>query len=236
MPVPRRPRQLRPSPRSARQERSRDETRARICSAAMQVFLDEGFERTSMRRIAEAVGYTPGALYSYFRDKDEILYALHLEGFAKLRALVGTIDPERLSPAESLYRLGKLYLRFAFESPQYYELMFITSSTGKRIRELDRWDAGMDNYDRLRGVVRDCIETGVLPPGDVESAAFAIWSTAHGIASLVIRGRTALIFPGEALPRVVAEAYDFALRGLLAQPEGARPKRPGRAAQRTRRR
>jgi AcrR family transcriptional regulator len=68
MAVPQRRRQPRQSPRDARAERTREATRAEIGRAALQLFLDEGYERVSMRRIADAVGYTPGALYAYVRD------------------------------------------------------------------------------------------------------------------------------------------------------------------------
>jgi AcrR family transcriptional regulator len=222
-----------PSARELRHEHARAATRARIAQAALQLFLDEGFERVSMRAIANAVGYSPGALYAYFRDKDEILYALHVEGFARLRRSVSEASAGR-TPGERLYRLGELYLRFAFENPRLYELMFITKRLGDRIRLDEKWRVGLDNYDRVRGTVRECMDAGVIPRGDVEAAAFATWAVVHGIATAVIRGRTHSIIPGEHLPRVVRDAYRFAFGGLL--PTHAKtPQRPRSAAQRTRR-
>jgi AcrR family transcriptional regulator len=217
-----------PTPRASRRERLRAEMRERICAAAMQLFLSEGFERTSIRRIAEAIEYTPGAIYSYFRDKDDILYELHAQGFEKFRGYLREIPPDD-PPARRLYRAGQVYLRFAFENPQFYELMFIMSVTARRIREDERWEDGLANYDFLRAIVRDCMADGSLPEGELEAATFSIWSGVHGIASLVIRGRCPMI-PDEALPRIVADAYDFSLRALLRTPSEERPRRPGRAA------
>jgi AcrR family transcriptional regulator len=225
-----------PRPRPARAERSREATRAEIARAALQLFLDEGYERVSMRRIAEAVGYTPGALYAYFRDKDEILYALHVEGFARLRAATRAVDGSRLQAGEQLFRLGEQYLRFAFENPRLYELMFITSRIGVRIREDAKWEVGLDNYQHLRSVVRACMEAGAIPRGDVEVATFATWAQVHGIASLVIRGRTHSVIAAGQLPRVVRDAYRFAFGGLLEKPAERRTQRPSRAALRARRR
>jgi AcrR family transcriptional regulator len=236
MAVPQRRPQARQSPREVRAERSREATRAAIARAALQLFLDEGYERVSMRRIAEAVGYTPGALYAYFRDKDEILYALHVEGFARLRAGIRAIDALSLSPGERMFRLGEQYLRFAFENPRLYELMFVTRRVGQRIREDEKWQVGVDNYEHLRGAVRECMAVGVLPRGDVEAATFAMWSEVHGIATAVIRGRTHSVIPDRDLPRVVRDAYRFAFGGLLSQRAKPRPRRPSRAALRTRRR
>ncbi|MBK7338149.1 MAG: helix-turn-helix transcriptional regulator [Saprospirales bacterium] len=56
-----------------RKEREKVELRGLILKGAMEVFLEEGFENTSIRRIAERVEYSPGTIYVYFKDKDEIL-------------------------------------------------------------------------------------------------------------------------------------------------------------------
>jgi AcrR family transcriptional regulator len=217
-------------------ERSRGDTRERIAEAALQLFLDEGYDRVSMRRIAETVGYTPGALYAYYRDKDEILYALHVEGFARLRESIRAVDALRLPPGPRFYRLGEQYLRFAFENPRLYELMFVTSRVGQRIREDEKWQVGLDNYERLRDAVRACMEAGVMPRADVEAATFSAWAEVHGIASLVIRGRTHSVIAQRDLPRVVRDAYRFAFGGLLERPAHAASQRPTGAARRSRRR
>jgi AcrR family transcriptional regulator len=226
------PRRNPPARRDSRRARQRAEMRERICAAAMELFLREGFERTTIRRIADAVEYAPGAIYSWFRDKDDIFYELHARAFQKFRAFVRPEIEQAPTPAERLRRAGELYLRFAFEHPQHYELMFIMSVTGRRIQEQDpRWEEGLENYDFLRGIVRDCIEDGSLPRGDLEAATFAIWSAVHGIASLVIRGRCPMI-PDDALPRVVTDAYEYTLRTLLREPseERLRPRRAARSS------
>ena len=60
---------------------------------------------------------------------------------------------------------------------------------GQRIREDETWAVGLDNYEHLQAAVRDCMEAGVLPRGDVEAATLAAWAEVHGIASLVTSGR-----------------------------------------------
>jgi AcrR family transcriptional regulator len=53
-------------------------TRERILEVALDLFIEQGFEKTSLREIAERVGVTKAALYYHFESKDEILLALHL--------------------------------------------------------------------------------------------------------------------------------------------------------------
>lgn len=188
-----------------RRERDRNEMREAILAAAMKLFHEESFEKTTMRRIAESIEYTPGALYSYFKDKDEILFALHQRGFETLLAM----QQPALSipdPVDRLRRLAEIYLEFAFAHPEAYDLMFIASRTGKSIEEAGDWKCGEMAYDALRHTVRDVIAAGRMRgTDDPEVASFAAWAAMHGIASLIIRNRCRLLPEGDR-DRIAREA------------------------------
>lgn len=196
-----------------RRAREKEEMRALVTRAAMKLFLTEGFEKTSIRRIAEAIEYTPGAIYSYFKDKDEILYALHDEGMERLYAALSPVDaiPD---PAEALITCCRNYIGFALENPEYYDLMFIMNATGHRIHEKGDWSAGLKNYDVLRRCVYRGIEAGTLPAAHPESTAFALWSFVHGMVALHIRQRCPMI-PAEALPQMMHGAAAW-MMGTIA--------------------
>src|SRR5581483_634392 len=68
-----------------RQTREREAVRAAILKAARTLFLSEGYANVSMRKIAEQIEYSPGAIYSYFPSKEEIFFALAEEGLEYLR-------------------------------------------------------------------------------------------------------------------------------------------------------
>jgi AcrR family transcriptional regulator len=61
-----------------RPERRGDETRERILDVALELFNEQGYERTSLREIAERLGVTKAALYYHFKSKEDILLELHL--------------------------------------------------------------------------------------------------------------------------------------------------------------
>ncbi len=67
-----------------RKERQKEELRGKILEAAKALFIERGFEDTSIRNIAEKIEYSPTTIYLYFKDKDDIFYALHQEGFVLL--------------------------------------------------------------------------------------------------------------------------------------------------------
>jgi AcrR family transcriptional regulator len=54
------------------------DTRERVLDVALDLFIDQGFDGTSLREIAERLGVTKAALYYYFESKDDILMALHM--------------------------------------------------------------------------------------------------------------------------------------------------------------
>ena len=66
---------------SDRKEREKEEMRRRILESAKKLFLELGYEKTSVRAIAEDIEYSPATIYLYFKDKNELLFALHQEAF-----------------------------------------------------------------------------------------------------------------------------------------------------------
>lgn len=199
-----------------RKEREKLEMRQLIIKTAMKLFLAEGIENVSIRKIAEQIEYSPGALYSYFKDKGEIIHAIHEEGFEKLHALQKTLDDIQ-DPIEKLSKMGRLYMKFAMENKDYYDLMFIAKGVAEKITEKNQWDAGQRSYDYLRNTVKDCIDSGYLREADIDAATFAIWGFVHGMAALIIRGRCAMM-PEEVISIIVEGSLKFIYANLNIRP------------------
>ncbi len=199
-----------------RKEKERREMRELILDTAKKLFLDEGFNRVTIRRIAEKIEYSPATIYLYFRDKNEILYSLHSEGFEKFYRKQQTVLSVK-DPWKRLRKHGEAYISFAMENPEYYDLMFIMRGPVKELKAKKEWGIGMRSFDFLKENIRACVEAGYLPATNLDVAAFAIWSFTHGIASLVIRERTAM-FPQEFLPSIIGGALDFMMKSIRKGP------------------
>lgn len=204
-----------------------------ITSAARKLFVTEGYESTTIRRIAEAIEYTPGAIYSYFKDKDAILYALHQEGFFELqRRFLAAITPGK-TPVEQLAELGEAYVTFAHENPEMYHLMFVAQATSRTLHETDAWPEGKAAYDSLRALVQLAVAGGWIRPGDPEVIAFALWATAHGSVTLEICDRC-MVLPEGHRANISRSAFNYLLSSLVAQrpePAPVTPSQPGSTAQ-----
>ncbi len=87
-----------------RQDRERQAVTASILTAARDLFVAEGYQSVSIRKIAERIEYSPAAIYSYFASKDDIFLALAEEGFHRLDAKVRARDDHR-RPARRRARL-----------------------------------------------------------------------------------------------------------------------------------
>src|SRR5437868_15486907 len=95
-----------------RQERDREAVRRSILDAARELFVAEGFQNVSIRKIAERIEYSPAAIYGYFPSKDDIFYALAEEGFRLLHASDDATELDAaLAPLEPLDRVKAIFWR-----------------------------------------------------------------------------------------------------------------------------
>ena len=89
-----------------RKERERKELRQQILDAARELFVHEGYENVSMRKIADKIEYSPAAIYTYFANKDEILDCLSEETFFHLhkrqRAVHDNLEGDALEHLKTL--------------------------------------------------------------------------------------------------------------------------------------
>ncbi|GMQ23923.1 TetR/AcrR family transcriptional regulator [Algoriphagus sp. oki45] len=179
---------------SDRKEREKEELREKILGAAKVLFLEKGFEKTSIRNIADRIEYSPGILYHYFRDKNEIFHALHQDGFQQLLNMMQVLNAVR-DPLERLKAMGSIYITFAIQNPDMYDLMFIKEAPINHIHdsEHDDWKEGGGTFNYLRDTIQACMNEGHFEGHQLEPLSFLIWSTVHGMVSLQIRGRCEVI-------------------------------------------
>jgi AcrR family transcriptional regulator len=172
-----------------RKEREKSEMRSLILDAAMKLFLELGYEHVTLRKIAEAIEYSPGTVYLYFKDKNEILYDLQKRAFSLFFESQNSILEKFLDPEQRLYKLGEAYIDFALQNPSHYELMFILTAPMACLAEGAEWEEGGKAFEILLRTVTECMQKGLIPEGDPMAASLLFWSSMHGLVTLSIRGR-----------------------------------------------
>lgn len=171
-----------------RKERDRQEMRETILQSAHQLFVDKGFDDVSIRNIAEAIEYSPATIYLYFKDKNEIFYALHGEAFKKFNEFMMPLATIK-DPFKRLIKMGELYMEFTFKFPKYYDIMFIMQAPMDCDKNSEDWKEGESAHCQLENVVKECQEQGYFKNKDFKTLSFLIWSTMHGMCSLALRDR-----------------------------------------------
>ena len=196
-----------------RREREARHMKTRILDTAMRLFLDEGFENVTIRRIAAKIEYSPATIYLYYKDKNDILYSLHSNGFEMLHKRQLKVLAVR-NVWKRLREHGRLYLSFALENPEYYDLMFIMRGPAEKIKEKEKWESGLRSYNLLKENVKQCMASGYLKRGNPDVASLAFWSLTHGLASLVIRKRC-IMFPEEQIDQIIEQARNYIMDNLV---------------------
>jgi AcrR family transcriptional regulator len=167
-----------------RKERHKEELKGEILKAAKELYMEKGLEATSIRNIAEKIEYSPATVYLYFRDKDEIMHALHQEGF-KILVEYFTDALKISDPFERLKAMGEGYIRFSMERPEMYKLAFVMEEPIAHLEHCeDEWDEGEGAYNVLLHTVEACQQVGYFPGLEAHGVSFMIWSTMHGLCSL----------------------------------------------------
>jgi AcrR family transcriptional regulator len=100
----------------------RGDTRARIQQVALELFAEHGYERTSLREIAERLGVTKAALYYHFKSKEDIVRSFTEDYFARLDALISW-GREQPPGAETARELIDRYITIVLESGEVFRFL-----------------------------------------------------------------------------------------------------------------
>ena len=187
--------------------------RGEILAAAKALFVRDGVEHVTMRRIASAVGVSATALYVYFPDKEAILQAIAADSFTTLiRSHEATQRPER-GAAENLRAGLQNYVAFALAHPDEYRLIFLRFGRKEEFdpcAEVPEADIG---FGLLVRSVQAMIDEGQFPPKPAMLLSEAIWACLHGLVSLLLVHPDAV----ETDPAVLTElVVGTAISGLRA--------------------
>lgn len=134
-----------------KREQRKADRREAILNIAQQSFLEQGYDRTTMSGIAEAMGGSKGTLWSYFDSKEALFAAVIDRAAAHFRTdLTGALDPKG-KPETGLLRFGETFIR-KITSADAIALHRIVVGESPRFREL-----GSIFYARAPGVMRDML-------------------------------------------------------------------------------
>jgi AcrR family transcriptional regulator len=214
-----------PAAIGGRKRRGEGHTRRdEILLAAKELFLTEGYNATTIRKIADRVGVSAPTLYVYFTDKDAIMLALCDQTFALLTNAIDGIEQETTVPLEQVRRFGEAYARFGLAHPDEYRLVFMGGHVPEAIRHTghrgdtsdpDRPGArGAIVFARLVAMFGRVKETGVKLSYPPDTCAELCWMGVHGLVSALINKPD---FPWSDREVLIQGMLDVHLKGVVRE-------------------
>jgi AcrR family transcriptional regulator len=168
-----------------RRAREKEGLREEILDAARTLFVKEGYESVSIRKLADKIEYAPGTIYLYFRDKAEILDRICEETFAKLIVRMQAIEHDTAAPLDKLRRGLRTYIQFGLDNPNHYVVTFIQAKVHLQSKPVFE-TIGQKAFACLRQGVQECVDAGVLVSNDADELAQTLWAGIHGLTSVLI--------------------------------------------------
>ncbi|HEX2715075.1 MAG TPA: TetR/AcrR family transcriptional regulator [Candidatus Acidoferrales bacterium] len=201
-----------------RKARAKRELKQQILDAARELFVRQGYENVSMRKIADRIEYSPATIYTYYKDKDEVLDCLCEETFLKLHLeKSAAVDESKIDALEALKKGMETYIRFGLEHPEDYIVTFILKAAPYEqpgAHETRKAKTGQRCFGNMRNLVRRCMEEGKIKNGDVETTSQVLWAGIHGLTALLI---TQPGFPFVDRERLIARMVEVLVRGVSVQ-------------------
>lgn len=185
--------------------------RRAIIDATKAIAEESGAEAFTLREAARRAGVNHRAAYRHFQDKSDVLAAVAEEGFVVLHdRIVRTLEGVPASdPAARLLAIARSYVEFASENRGTYRVM-----SGPRLNVEATYPTLEDAITKCLMLVRREIEAGIarkkLRKVDAFDAALALWSSVHGLSTLVITRRV------QVRPALVGDLTERLLGDLLS--------------------
>ena len=169
-----------------RRAREREELRQEIMDSARELFVKEGFDNVSMRKIAEKIEYSPTTIYLYFQDKADLLDCIVEETLLGLRSKLDSLRHGHDLIADLKAGLTA-YIEYWTLHPNDFRVAFMTD-----LKALDperAWRCsivGASLYAGLRNSLKTCAEAGVIEYRDLETSSQAVWAAIYGLVALFV--------------------------------------------------
>ena len=181
--------------------RPRGQVREGLIAAGLELARTGGPDAVVLREATRIVGVVPNAAYRHFADRDELLAAVCAAAMDELgRRMAAEIArvPGAHGDADAAFgrmaAVGTAYLAFAREEPGLFATAFAVPEQHPYLLPetdgavSDEFGGDWGPLGQLRAVLDELVEVGLLDPRRRKGIEFPIWSTVHGLATLIERG------------------------------------------------
>ncbi|MDD7794810.1 TetR/AcrR family transcriptional regulator [Clostridium sp. 'White wine YQ'] len=199
---------------SERRENEKEAIKNKIIDAAKEILVEEGFEKLSIRKIANKIEYSPGIIYHYFKDKGEIISVMVGEGYKRILETTSKVPLNRENPEKTLEEGLRLYIDLMLKSPEEFKIILMSNieEVKDKVNILERGiSKERKSLQGLCNLVNLGMETGKFKPMDVELTAQILWTATHGLISRLILEEN---ISKEQKERLINHHFEILIKGI----------------------
>lgn len=189
--------------------KQKEEVRNSILTATRQIVISEGWQSVSIRKIADAIGYSLPVVYNHFASKDAILEEFVKVGFSMLNQQISAAKAQASTPEQQLTAMAITYFEFAFAKREYYQMMFgLGMPSCERVKQITE-------IGDFAALVISSIQDIHPPINDEEKVRLkfhTFWSILHGLTAINMMHMTAT--PTEMQQLVLQDAVQGFIKNL----------------------
>lgn len=163
-------------------------TSEKILAAARELLEREGARAVSTRRVAEAVGITPMAIYRHFANREALLKSVADAAFMEVAQKWST-HARHPDLMHSLRHSMENYLDYALQHPHMFDYTFSVARDDARRFPDDFRTRGSPTLNVVADMLAEGMRQGLVRVADPWDIAMTLWAQAHGLIALYRAGR-----------------------------------------------
>jgi AcrR family transcriptional regulator len=196
-----------------RRGEEKERRRADILDAAQTLYLEKGWDALTVDQVARNARLSRALVYVYFRDKEELLFAIGERAMHLLRDRFVEAAGRHPRGLDQIEAIGRAYMSYAYEFPHYFDFCSRFHAHSVAVdpgsNESACAIAGDEVLGSVVGAITSGIRDGSIRPdvGQPTMLAVTLWAFTHGLIQLAMAKSTDLARSGVSIP----ELSDYAL-------------------------
>jgi len=181
---------------------------------AFEFIKENGVDKLTLKVLSDATNTSRSAIYRHFSSKDALIETIIRLGFEQFDDAVAPILRESTKPlVDRFYLSGKYYITFASQNPNLYRLLFGKKYAYIREEIMSLKDDDCSGFGALKIAIEEGQKSGILKKDSSYNQAIVIWSSLHGLSSLIINGFMDI---EDIYEKLYEEMFQSLLAGIIA--------------------
>jgi len=181
---------------------------------AFEFIYKEDVDKLTLKVLSDATGTSRSAIYRHFSSKDALMEEMIRQGFEEFDKKTAPILSNKDEPlVDRFYQASKAYVAWAKENPNLYRLLFGKKYAYIREEIMSIKESSCDGFGQLKLAVEEGQMSGILKKDDSLKQSIIIWSSLHGLASLIIDG---FMDVEEIYEELIDDMFQTLLAGVIA--------------------